>query len=82
MRTEYIARTGKRRKNKRLQKLNTMRRKKKTKMKRKNTKKVQRGGVCPCAVPLYTTVVPYAATVASAVGLYSLKKKSKKKPKK
>ena len=75
----YIARAGEKRKKTKVNK----KKKKKKKEKKKNTKKknkgnstkkVQRGGVCPCAIPLYTTIAPYAAMVASAAGLYSLEK--------
>jgi hypothetical protein len=52
--------------------------------KKKYTKKIQRGGVCPCAVPLSATVTSYVATVLGGLGIYSLKnkKKKRKKPKK
>ena len=73
----YVARAGKKRKNTKVNKKKKKKEKKKnTKKKNKgnSTKKVQRGGVCPCAIPLYTTIAPYAAMVASAAGLYSLEK--------
>ena len=52
--------------------------------KRKLTKKIQMGGVCPCAIPLTTTVASSIAGVLG-IGVYSLNKKKtskRKKPKK
>lgn len=56
--------------------------KKKRFTKKKYTKKIQRGGVCPCAVPLSTTAASYVATALGGLGIYSLSKKKRKKPKK
>lgn len=50
--------------------------------KKKYTKKIQRGGVCPCAVPLSATAASYVATALGGLGIYSLSKKKRKKPKK
>ena len=55
--------------------------KKLTKKKYKRRKKF-RGGVCPCAVPLSTTAASYVATALGGLGIYSLSKKKRKKPKK
>ena len=52
-----------------------------TKKKYKRRKKF-RGGVCPCAVPLSTTAASYVATALGGLGIYSLSKKKRKKPKK
>lgn len=56
--------------------------KKKRFTKKKHTKKVQRGGVCPCAVPLSASAASYVATALGGLGIYSLSKKKRKKPKK
>lgn len=56
--------------------------KKKRFTKKKYTKKIQRGGVCPCAVPLSATAASYVATALGGLGIYSLSKKKRKKPKK
>ena len=56
--------------------------KKKYIKKKRYTKKIQRGGVCPCAVPLSTTAASYVATALGGLGIYSLSKKKRKKPKK
>ena len=45
---------------------------------RKYTKKIQRGGVCPCAIPISTTVASSFATALGGLGLYSLSKKRKR----
>ena len=50
--------------------------------KKKYTKKIQRGGVCPCAVPLSATAASYVATALGGLGIYSLSKNKRKKPKK
>lgn len=50
--------------------------------KKKYTRKIQRGGVCPCAVPLSATAASYVATALGGLGIYSLSKKKRKKPKK
>jgi hypothetical protein len=50
--------------------------------KKKYTKKIQRGGVCPCAVPLSASAASYVATALGGLGIYSLSKKKRKKPKK
>jgi len=42
--------------------------------KKRFTKKIQRGGVCPCAIPLSTTAASYVATALGGLGIYSLKK--------
>jgi hypothetical protein len=42
---------------------------------RKYTKKIQRGGVCPCAIPMTTVATSYIATALGSLGLYSLSKK-------
>lgn len=52
--------------------------------KKRKTKRKQRGGVCPCAIPLSTTVASSIAGVLG-IGVYSLNKKKnskRKKPKK
>ena len=49
--------------------------------KKKYTKKIQRGGVCPCAIPLSTTVASYVATALGGLGIYSLSKKKRKNSK-
>ncbi len=77
-----------------MKKANTLKRKrknytkkrytKKRYTKKRYTKKIQRGGVCPCAIPMTTTATSYIATALGGLGLYSLskKRKKKKKPKK
>lgn len=66
---------------------NTKRKYMKNKYRRRTIK--QRGGVCPCAIPLTSTIAGSVGTTVAAtlgsIGLYSLKtkkKKPKKKPKK
>lgn len=49
--------------------------------KKKYTKKIQRGGVCPCAIPLSTTAASYVATALGGLGIYSLSKKKRKNSK-
>lgn len=66
---------------------NSIRRKyKKRTIKRKKRTIKQRGGVCPCAIPLTTSIASSVGTTVAAtlggIGLYSLKKRRKKKPKK
>ena len=58
--------------------------KSKYKRKRKTQqKKLQRGGVCPCAVPVAApTLASYFGGLIGGVGLLSLKKRKKKKSKK
>lgn len=43
--------------------------------KKKYTKKIQRGGVCPCVIPLSTTVASSIATALGSLGVYSLSKR-------
>lgn len=55
--------------------------KKKYIKKKRYTKKIQRGGVCPCAVPLSATAASYVATALGGLGIYSLSKKKRKNSK-
>jgi hypothetical protein len=43
--------------------------------KKKYTKKIQRGGVCPCAVPLSASAASYVVTALGGLGIYSFSKK-------
>lgn len=55
---------------------------KNTRRKYHKTRRRQKGGVCPCAVPITGYIASYAVAGLGGLGLYSLKKKKKKKKKK